>query len=271
MFANLTLERPLVVLDIEATGLDVEQDRIVEIGLVKCFPDPHRRTILSERINPGIPIPAGATAIHGISDEEIADCPSFSDLAPVFDEFLNGSDLAGFNLIRFDLKILSAEFARCGGPSFSLEGRKIVDVQTIFHRQEPRDLKSAVKFYLGREHVGAHGAGADTLATADVLDAQLARYLELPRTVAALHDFHRDPRALDLEGLFLRGEEEGTVLLAHGKHKGKLLHEVAAMDPRYLKWLAYHSTYFADTKTIAQAELDRDPEISYGRRVTWID
>jgi DNA polymerase-3 subunit epsilon len=180
MFHYLSLNRPLAVLDLETTGVDPQTDRIVEVSVLKVLPDGDRQHRTC-RVNPGIPIPAAATAVHGITDADVAGEPSFGQVAAALEEFLRGCDLCGFNIKRFDLPLLYAEFRRAGVP-FVLEGRALVDPQEIYHHFERRDLTSAVRFYLGRAHHGAHSAAADVLATAEVLDAMLGRYAELTRT-----------------------------------------------------------------------------------------
>ena len=191
MIKNLLLERPLAILDLETTGTDTSHDRIVEISILKLAPEaaPDHRT---RRVNPGIPIPPEATAIHHIRDEDVARMPRFSDIAKGLVRFVEGCDLCGYNLLRFDLRMLLAEFQRAA-ISFPMEGRLMLDPCRIFHLREPMDLSSALRFYCDREHDGTHGAAADVLATLNVLESQLERYADLPRTVAELHEVVRDP------------------------------------------------------------------------------
>ncbi len=180
----IQLKRPLVVLDTETTGSVVFRDRIVEIAMVKLHPD-GKRERWDRRVNPEVRIPIEATAIHGITNQDVEGCPPFRRIAEELVRWIGDADLCGFNIHSFDQRILAAELARCGQP-FPMEDRAIVDVQVIFHRREPRDLSAAVRFYLGRDHAGAHGAGADAEATLDVLLAQLERYSDLDRTVGGL-------------------------------------------------------------------------------------
>ena len=170
----IALDRPLVFIDLETTGLNTKSDRIVEMAIIKMSPEGD----VSERVrrfNPGISIPPEATAVHGIRDEDVADEHPFADVARSLADLLEGCDLAGFNIRRFDLPLLRAEFKRAG-VAFDLEGRRIVDMKAIFHREEPRDLAAAARFYLDREHSDAHSALGDTRITAEVLWAQLERY-----------------------------------------------------------------------------------------------
>jgi DNA polymerase-3 subunit epsilon len=181
---NLKLSRPLVFFDLETTGPDPYADRVVEISVLKVAPDGSREG-RTRRINPGRPIPPEATAVHGIRDEDVRDSPQFRQIARSLLEFLEDADLAGYNVRRFDAPILDREFRDCG-MDLGLSRRRVIDAMTIFHRKEPRDLSAAVRLFLGRPHEGAHSAEADVAAAAEVLDAQLERYPDLPRTVEAL-------------------------------------------------------------------------------------
>jgi DNA polymerase III subunit epsilon len=250
MFTNLLLERPLAILDLETTGIDPARDRIVEISVLKIQPD-GRRKQLTHRLNPGIPIPATATAIHGIADADVADKPGFEAIAAQLLDLLDGCDLCGFNVKRFDLRVLNDEFKR-SGHVFSLEGRAIVDAMEIFHAMEPRNLAAAVRFYCEREHEGSHAAGADVLATADVLDAMLARYQDLPRTVSGLHEQFADASAVDSGGRFRRVGEE--IRFAFGKHRGLPVETVARSDPDYLQWMLGQD-FLDDAKAIVREAL----------------
>lgn len=181
---NLRLARPIVFFDLETTGTDPAWDRIVEIAVLRIEPD-GRSEVRTRRINPERPIPPEATAVHGIRDEDVREAPTFRQIARSLLAFIGDADLAGYNLRRFDLPLLERELRACG-LDLGVSRRRVVDVMTIFHRKEPRDLEAAVRFYLRREHEGAHGAEADVLAAAEVLDAQLAVYEDLPRTVDEL-------------------------------------------------------------------------------------
>jgi DNA polymerase-3 subunit epsilon len=226
VFKNLILSRPMAIIDLETTGADVQKDRIVEVAAVKVFPD-GRREARSQRVNPGIPIPEAATAVHRISDAHVADKPGF------------------------DLRVLIAEFDRVDQP-FAFNDRKIVDPLEIFHNRERRDLTAALRFYCGRDHDGAHGASADVRATLDILDAMLDLYADLPRSVDELHDAFRDERAADLDGKLIR--VDGRVTFNFGKYRGRTLKDVAQESPDYIRWMLGQS-FLEDTKQILRESL----------------
>lgn len=231
----LALERPIVVFDIESTGTSPRRDRIVELAAIKVMPDgsEERRCWL---LNPGVPIPPETTAIHGISNEMVKDCPTFADRATEIFEFFRDCDLSGFNADRFDIPCLEEEFARVG-MNFGATARRHVDVQRIYHKMEPRDLSAAVLFYCGRRHEGAHGAEADTQATLDVLKAQLERYPGLPKSVAEMDEYlvPRDPMNADRNGM-LRWKD-GDLCVNFGKKKGESLKKLLVNEPHYLRWI----------------------------------
>jgi DNA polymerase-3 subunit epsilon len=256
MLKNLSLERPLAILDLETTGTDPKVARIVEISVLKIFPD-GRTDHRTRRINPGVAIPAEATAVHGITDADVANEPSFAQLAAGLLAFLDGCDLCGFNIKRFDLKLLAVEFNRVG-LSFSIPGRAVIDPMEIFHVRERRDLAAAVRWYCRREHEGAHGAKADVMATMDILDAMLDRYHDLPRTIAELHESFRPPNAVDLEGRFMRQADQ--VIFAFGKYRGRPLEEVAREFPDYLEWML-NEDFLDDTKALVQQALECASEV----------
>lgn len=228
--AHLILDRPLAVLDLETTGLDPGADRIVEVAVLTLLPGGGQE-LFHRRVNPGVPIPATATAVHGIADADIAGAPSFAAIAPELFATLHGCDLAGFGISTFDLPLLATEFARISLP-FRVARRRVIDVLALYRRCHPRDLASAVREYLGRKHADAHSAVADARATAEVLDRQVARHA-LPLTPAELHASLVE---VDVAGRFRR-DDAGRVAFAFGKHAGQLLTEVAARDPGYLKWM----------------------------------
>lgn len=231
----LKLNRPLVVFDIESTGVSPRKDRIIELAAIKVMPD---GTEISKcwLMNPTVPIPPETTAIHGISDEIVKDCPTFADKATEIFEFFRGCDLSGFNADRFDIPCLEEEFARVG-MAFAPSARKHVDVQRIFHKKEPRDLTAAVRYYLGRGHEGAHGAEADTRATLEVLKAQMEKYPDLPQTVDEMDEYlvPRDPLNADRMGT-LRWKN-GELTVNFGKKKGETLKSLLLNEPNYLKWI----------------------------------
>jgi DNA polymerase-3 subunit epsilon len=218
--------------------------------VLKVLPDGDRQH-RTRRLNPGIPIPAAATDVHGITDADVAGEPSFAQVAAGLEAFLRGCDLCGFNIKRFDLRLLYAEFQRAG-VRLDLDGRALVDPLEIFHHFERRDLTAAVRFYLDRAHDGAHSAAADVLATAEILDAMLARYPELPRAAEDLHVHFKDPKAVDSNGRFVRVGNE--IRFAFGKYKGQPLAVVASESPDYLRWML-GGDFFSDTKDLVRQAL----------------
>ena len=250
---HLRLDRPLVIFDLETTGTDPARDKIVEIGVLRIEPD-GSRVSRCRRVNPEQPIPPAATAVHGIRDEDVRDEPPFRRVAKGVLDLLQGADLAGFNLWRFDVPLLQRELQECG---LDLEPgqRRVVDAMTIFHRKEPRDLAAAVRFYLGREHDGAHGAEADLEATWEVLEAQLERYPDLPRSVEELDTTRRPPGAVDSAGKFVRQEKH--VVFAFGKHQGRPLAEVAEESPDYLQWIL-KTDFPDDAKQLVRQALESE-------------
>ena len=233
MKLQLQLDRPLVVFDIESTGVNARQDRIVELAAIRIEPD-GTETEKCWLLNPGVPIPPETTAIHGISDEMVKDCPTFADKAEDIAAFFKDCDLSGFNSDRFDVPCLEEEFARVG-MNFGACDRRHVDVQRIFHKREPRDLTAAVRFYCGRDHVGAHGAGADARATLDVLKAQLEKYGDLPKTTAEMDEYlvPRDPLNADRTGLIRW--QNGQWCINFGKKKGASLKELSLLEHNILR------------------------------------
>jgi DNA polymerase III subunit epsilon len=231
----LVLERPLVVFDTETTGTNPRTDRIIEIACLKVHPDGRREQYV-RRFQPGVPIPASSTAIHGISDADVASAPRFREAAAELAAFLEGCDLGGYNIAGFDLPVLRAEFLRAG-VAFEVSERRLVDAQRIFFSREPRHLAAAARFYCQSEHDGAHGALADAEMTLRVLAGQLARYSELPRTVAELHELFCAgiDQDLDPEGRFRLVNGEPTVNF--GKNRGRLLKDISREEPGFLRWI----------------------------------
>jgi len=231
----IELERPLVVFDIESTGVSPRKDRIIELAAIKVSPGGKEES-KCWLLNPTVPIPPETTAVHGISDADVSGCPTFADRAREIFEFFDGCDLSGFNADRFDIPCLEEEFARVG-LNFASGRRRHVDVQRIYHRKEPRDLSAAVSFYLGRTHDGAHGAEADAAATLEVLKAQFAKYDDVPRDVGALDEWiaPHDPMNADRNGMFRWRDGEWTVNF--GKKKGSSLKKIMLNEPSFLRWM----------------------------------
>lgn len=235
METDFKLERPLVFFDLETTHLDVNIARIVEIALVKLFPDETTESFLT-RINPGIPIPAEVTRIHGINNFDVMDKPTFQEIAVDIQSFIKDCDLAGYNLIYYDLPILINEFKRAG-IEYSAEYVYVVDVMTIFKQKERRNLAAAYRFYCQKELEHAHSALKDTQATLEIFQAQIKRYTDLPNNVAALHQFcnPRDERFVDNDKKFIW--QDGEACFTFGKYKGAFLKKVAQNDAEYLTWM----------------------------------
>ena len=229
------LDRPLAFFDLETTGLSVRHDRIVELALIRVSP---QGDVLERvrRFDPGIPIPSEATSVHGISDEDVAGEAPFAKRAKNLLQLLGPCDLAGFNIRRFDLPMLLAELRRCG-LRLDLSDRRIIDMQAIFHREEPRDLSAAARFYLGRDHPEAHTALGDIRTSAAVLSAQLERYDHLPRDLQGLHAYCDEhlPFETELERWF--GPADNDFVFRRGRHRGRSLSEVARHERDYLEWM----------------------------------
>ncbi|MDR7519418.1 MAG: 3'-5' exonuclease [Armatimonadota bacterium] len=253
---HLRLQRPIVFLDVETTGVNPASDRVVEISLIKVHPDGRRET-LTRRVHPGVPIPPESTRFHGITDADVADAPRFAEVAPDLLAFIGDADLAGFNIHRFDLPILHRELA-LAGLRLDMTGRAVVDAQVIYHRKVPRDLTAAYKFYCGKDLAEPHSARADVEACLEVLDAQLATYPDLPQTPQELAEYctpkPRDPDAVDSTGKFLW--EGGEAVFAFGPEgiRGRRLREVAEKDRGFLEWILRRD-FHPEVKAIVQAAL----------------
>lgn len=230
----LTLKKPIVFFDLETTGVDITHDRIVEISLIKVMPN-GEETERTRRVNPGMPIPAAATAVHGITDEDVAGEPEFRQIARSLANELTGCDLAGFNSNRFDIPMLDQEFQRAG-VKFDFSKARFVDVQTIFHKKEQRTLVAAYRFYCGKELEDAHSANADTRATLEVLKAQVERYPDLPSDIEGLSEYSRQNKNVDFMGRLIYDDQNREVI-NFGKYKGMLAEEVLRKDPSYLDWI----------------------------------
>ncbi len=248
------LERPLTVFDIEATGTNPRADRIIELSLIKLLPPKGEREIHTFLINPGITIPSEAIAIHGITNEKVAGAPTFKELAPKILQLLEGSDLAGYNVIRFDIPMLIEEFLRTG-VAFDVSSRRVIDSQRIYHKREPRDLKAALAFYCNELFLDGHQAEADALATVRVLEGQLERYSDLPASMDELAKYCdlRDPSWVDRDGK-LRWVD-GEIAINFGKKKGEKVSTLARNDPGFLKWIL-RGDFASDTKAIVTKILE---------------
>lgn len=250
----LQLDRPLVVFDIESTGVNARQDRIIELAAVRVDPD-GTETEKCWLLNPTVPIPAETTQIHGITNEIVRGCPTFADKAREIFDFFRDCDLSGFNCDRFDIPCLEEEFARVG-LNFASSARRRIDVQRIYHKMEPRDLTAAVRFYCGRDHAGAHGAEADARATLDVLKEQMARYPGLPSSTAALDEYlvPHDPLNADRTGL-LRWKN-GELCVNFGKNRGRPLTDLFMHERHWLRWFV-NGNFETDARMIVNDLLER--------------
>ncbi len=247
---ELKLTKPLAFFDLETTGVNVGKDKIIEICIFRLTPDgiTNKEDVLTMRINPGIPIPLQSTLIHGITDEDVKDMPLFKDVAGNIAAFLNNCDLAGYNSNKFDIPLLVEEFLRAG-IDFDIKGRRLVDVQNIFHKMEPRTLFAAFKFYCNKTLKNAHSAEADTLATYHILKAQLDKYQNVPyedrkgnetfpviNDIQALHNFSFVNNNVDLVGHIVF-DEDNIEVFNFGKYKGKKVEDVFIKEPSYYDWM----------------------------------
>lgn len=253
---NLNLRNPLLVFDLETTGTNVTKDRIIEISMVKADVNGNR-TIKTYRVNPECHIPSSSSKIHGIYDEDIKDKPTFKQIAKEIAAFMKGCDIGGYNVLRFDLPVLTEEFLRAG-IEFDFSSRKIVDAQKIFFLMEPRTLGAALKFYCGRELEDAHSAEADTIATLDVIDAQVKHYEgvkikdkngkeyePVKNDMNSLHDLTAS-NLVDFAGRMVLNNE-GDPIFNFGKYKGKSVVETLKKDPHYYDWII-NNDFALDTK-----------------------
>lgn len=232
---RLRLSRPLALIDLETTGINVASDRIIEISILKVNPDGTREQ-KSWRVNPTIPIEPYATQVHGITNADVADCPTFRDLAKELHAYINGCDLGGYNSNKFDIPMLAEEFLRAE-IEFDASNRHLVDIQNIFHRMEQRTLAAAYKFYCGKEMDNAHNAAYDIMVTYEVLEAQLERYEnELQADVPFLSEFSTRARTVDLAGRVIYNEK-GVEVFGFGKHNGKSVEEIFRKEPSYYNWM----------------------------------
>ena len=231
---KLNLKRPIIFFDLETTGTDTTNDRIVEISMVKVTPD-GEKTIKTRRINPEMPIPAEATEVHHITDDDVKDCPTFRQIAKSLKAFMEGCDFGGFNSNRFDLPLLAEEFLRAE-VDVDFRKRRYIDVQNIFHKKEERTLVAAYRFYCNKDLEAAHSAEADTIATYEVLLGQLERYSDLENSVEFLAQYSTRYQTADLAGRIGYNEKQQEIF-TFGKYKGRIVAEVFAEDPNYYDWM----------------------------------
>ncbi len=243
---KLNLKNPIIFFDLETTGINVTTDRIVEISILKIFTDGHEES-RTYKINPGMPIPPETTKIHGISDEDVKDCPKFGEIAKTIAQFIEGADIGGFNSNKFDIPLLAEEFIRAE-VDIDLKKRKFIDVQTIFHKMEKRTLEAAYKLYCGKDLENAHTAEADTRATYEVLLAQLDRYPDLKNDVEYLSEFSSFNRNVDFVGRMIYNDKNEEVF-NFGKYKGHKVEDVLEKDPGFFGWMLSND-FPLDTKRV---------------------
>lgn len=254
----ISLDRPIAFIDIESTGLRVGQDRIVELAVIRLSPSEEGAEKDFEsvrRFNPGVPIPPEASKVHGITDDKVAAEPPFKARAKSLAKLLEPCDLAGFNIRNFDLPMLLAEFERAKMP-FAVKEKRLIDVKMIFHREEPRDLSAAVRFYLGQDHQEAHTALGDTQTTLEVLAAQMEHYPDLPRDLGKLHTYCDEvsPFRTQFDRWFVKMSD--GLVFKKGKHKDSALDEVATSHPDYLTWMLSLDDLSPAVKQVVQDALE---------------
>lgn len=231
---NLKLSKPLLFFDLETTGINIASDRIVEISMLKVYPDGKEETY-TQRVNPIIEIPKEVTEIHGITNEDVVNEPTFKEIANKVSELIKGCDLAGFNSNRFDIPLLAEEMLRAE-VDFDMKNRLAVDVQTIFHKKEERTLSAGYKFYCEKELENAHSAEADTIATYEILKAQIDKYDDLENDTKYLSDFSTQRKRADFAGFLLFNDKDEEVF-SFGKYKGRKVTDILEENPGYYAWI----------------------------------
>ncbi|WP_158841490.1 3'-5' exonuclease [Polaribacter sp. L3A8] len=231
---NLNLTKPIVFFDLETTGINIATDKIVEIAILKVFPNGNKES-KTWLVNPEMEIPQGSIDVHGITNEKVATEPTFKELASKINEMIADADLAGFNSNRFDIPLLAEELMRAG-IDFDMKNRKAIDVQVIFHKKEQRTLSAGYQFYCGKELEGAHGAEADTNATYEILLAQLDKYEDIENSVDALSEYSTHGERADFAGFILMNDKKQEIF-SFGKYKGRTVEEVFKENPGYNNWM----------------------------------
>lgn len=231
--AKLSLKRPIIFFDLESTGTDAAKDRIVEMALVKLYPDGKKDTYI-KRVNPGVPIPASTTAIHGITDADVKDCVSFKQIAHGLYDWMKGCDLGGYSSNKFDIPLLAEEFLRAG-INVDFTERHMIDVQQVFFKMESRTLTAAYSFYCQKQLENAHSAEADVIATIEVLEAQLDKYPDLSADVKELHEFTSGDQFVDYARRIVM--KDGQPVFNFGKHKGRKVEDIFIQEPQYYDWM----------------------------------
>lgn len=229
----LQLNKPLAFIDLETTGINLGTDRIVEIAIVKILTD-GTRIVKRKLINPGMPIPKASSDVHGITDEMVKDAPTFKQVAQELKQMLDGCDFAGYNSNRFDIPLLMEEFLRAQ-VDFDMKNRRLLDVQNIFHKMEPRTLSAAYRFYCNKTLDGAHSAEVDASATYEILEAQLGKYPDLGTTVESILKVMGEDQVVDFARRFVM--ENGVEVFNFGKYKGRPVADVLKAEPQYYDWM----------------------------------
>ncbi len=258
---NLKLERPLVFFDLETTGVQIATDRIVEISILKVFPNGNKES-KTWRVNPEIEIPKQVIDIHGITNEDVVNEPKFKELAPKVSKMIEGCDLAGFNSNRFDIPLLAEEMLRAE-VNFDMKDRKSIDVQVIFHKKEPRNLSAGYQFYCDKDLKNAHSAEADTMATYEILEAQIEKYDDIKNDVNFLSNISLHNKRADFAG-FILFNEDGEEIFSFGKYKGKKVVDVLRDNPGYYSWIqnADFPLYTKKTLTNIKNKTDSNKQIN---------
>ena len=251
---ELHLTKPICFFDLETTGINVAKDRIVEIAILKVYPNGNKES-KTWLVNPEMQIPEDVIAVHGISNEKVANEPTFKELSKEIYAMIKDSDLGGFNSDRFDIPLLAEEMLRAE-IDFDMKSTVSVDVQTIFHKMEKRTLAAAYKFYCNKELTDAHSAAADTNATYEVLLSQLDRYPDLENNVKKLSEFSRRKQSLDFAG-FIAIDEDGEPIFSFGKHKGKKVDQVLEKEPGYFGWILNADFPLYTKKVLTQIKLSK--------------
>jgi len=251
---QLKLTKPICFFDLETTGINIAKDRIVEISILKIFPNGNKES-KTWLVNPEVEIPPEVVAVHGISNEKVANEPTFKELSKEIYAIIKDSDLGGFNSDRFDIPLLAEEMLRAD-VDFDMKNMMSIDVQTIFHKMEKRTLGAAYKFYCNKDLEGAHSAEADTMATYEVLLSQLGRYSELENNVKKLSEFTTRKKSLDFAG-FIVANENQEPSFSFGKHKGKTVDEVLEKEPGYFGWIINADFPLYTKKVLTQLKLSK--------------
>jgi len=251
---ELKLTRPICFFDLETTGINISKDRIVEISILKVLPNGNKES-KTWLVNPEMPIPAQTTAVHGITDEKVANEPTFKDLSQEISKMIAGCDLAGYNSNKFDIPLLAEEMLRVG-VDFDMDTTVAVDVQNIFHKMEQRTLVAAYKFYCDKDLTNAHSAEADTTATYEVLCSQLDKYPDLENNMKFLSEFSSRRKTADFAG-FIAYNDKGEEVFTFGKHKGKLVGNVLDTEPGYFGWIQNADFPLYTKKVLTAIQLKR--------------